>query len=93
MSAMKKYLTKFFIFGAVVAGVVFVATAIYGIANYSAAPIRQDGATFRDKQGKLYTVEEYHRFNTWKMTLIVSGAATFALAFAGQAISGSKRKT
>jgi hypothetical protein len=89
---MRKHLIKFFYLGAVIAGVVFVVTAIYGIANYSAAPIRPVGSAFRDKLGNVYTVDEYNRFVTWKTTLMVSGASTFALAFAGQALARTKAR-
>jgi hypothetical protein len=83
---MRHRIARVFYMAATIAGVIFVATSIYGISKYPAAPIRPDGATFKDKLGNHYTEQEYESFERWKRAMMLSGATCFALAFSGQII-------
>jgi hypothetical protein len=90
---MRKRIARVFYIAATIAGVIFVATSIYGISKYPAAPIRPEGATYKDKLGNDYTEQEYESFEAWKRAMMLSGASCFALAFSGQIIAKvSKRE-
>ncbi len=89
---MRKRIAHIFYIAATAAGVIFVAACIYGISKYPAAPIRPDGAIFKDKLGKVYTAQEYESFETWKLSMMLSCAACFALAFTGQIIDKKPKR-
>lgn len=89
---MRRKIARLFYVAATVAGIAFVATCIYGISKYPAAPIRPRDGAFTDKLGKVYTEQEYQAFESWKQAMMLSGAACFALAFAGQIVDKKPKR-
>lgn len=77
---------------ALILGLFFACTMIYGIYNYPYAPIRQRSGTFQDKRGNPFTESEYAGFVRWEYALLISGVGTFALAFAGLLFTRKDRK-